>query len=230
MIPRIIVLDTGVLLAIALGADLDSKAAPATVALDEAARAGVRLVVPPSVRQELGKKLLEIDSVYTILQSAASNLYEFQSSDSPLATAEKVMGKIGESLVGAPRRYLESVESELGRILTASPATDLPTAFAMVAGNAFTTKERIRLRSRPPLVEFLDAPDPDLSPLVPPIPEVKGPDLAHVRACQELGDLHGLGVVFLVLERPLHRRRSEVHERFPKVEITTPPYLSAYLH
>lgn len=229
MKPRLLVPDTGILVALGLGEELDSKSKLSSQSVMDARTAGVRVVVPPSVLIELERKLADIDEVYTVIQSALASHEAFNQFPAALEAAERFVLDLRSRVKGPAARVVDLVESQLAQMLAVSPGMSLPTALAAVVGNVLVTREVIRLRSRPTSIEFVDEPKCDPSPLTEAIPEVTGMDLAHLRACEWLGEKEDCTVILLVFERPLHRRRDEIRRRFPKVLVTTPLYLPAHL-
>lgn len=224
----IIVPDTGILLAIGLGKELDEKAELATQSIDLAVAAGRRVIAPPSVSLELEAKLQNVDAIFEVIQHLVSTLPNPQGL-STLKIVEELMLELRASVKGPGSRVVNVIESELIRTIGAAPGLSLNAAFAVVAGNMLVVREVVRIKSRPAAIDFVSLPEANPSPLPNPIPEVSGMDLAHIRACEWLGTSEACTVILLVFERTLHKHRDEIHERFPHVVVTTPHYLPAYL-
>lgn len=226
----VVVPDTGVLVARGLGKDVDPACESATQALARCLGAGARLVVPPSVTGELDRVLAKFDEVFDLLQQATRQIASRSPAPSGLAAAEGVILDLAKQVNRGPgARFLDAITTETSRVVQAYPSLPLSTAFASVVGTVLMWKHGIAEAARPPKAEFLPWPDPDPSPLATPIPEVRGDDLAHLRSCQAIGERLGSDVVFLVLERPVFRHKDEVNAAFPKVRVTTPAFLPAYL-
>ncbi|MCI4334141.1 MAG: hypothetical protein L3K04_00675 [Thermoplasmata archaeon] len=224
----ILVPDTGILLAIGFGPQ-DPKSAMAASALSRAVAAGVKVVAPPSVDVERVRKLNLLDQVYEDLQVVTSAIPIENGSPAALEGAEQLLMAV-RAKKGYPRLlFLDAIEEEVSRAVTSNPTAPLRNVFAYVAASALHWKESAKLASCPSAVEFLNWPQPDYTPLNPEIREVNGPDLAHLRACQEIGDKEGVSVAFLILERAMYAHKAEIEARFPRVKVVKPAFLNRYL-
>ncbi len=229
MTSPILIPDTGILIARAFGEQVDPQARAATEALASAEGLKTRVFVPPSVVQETYRVLDEIDQVFVTLQEAAHTVTSSNPTPAGFTGAEEILLAVRGKATSPQSRFLGLIETEVSRLLIDAPKRPLIEVFAEVVGTAFLWKEAVRFGSMPGSFEYPTTPKPDPTPLDPPIPEVKGMDLAHVRAAQHLGELNGCPAILLVLERPLHRRKSDIQARFSHVLVTTPAYLRGYL-
>jgi hypothetical protein len=229
LIRPLVVPDTGILLALGFGASVDPQASIATQAITKALAADSRLLAPPSVIEELDKKLAQLDQVYEAIQDIVRSIPSLDTTPSGLSGAEDLI--LGLKNVGRhpATRFVNAIETEVVRMITATPTVPLLSVFAFVASRTVLLKEAIRVGTRPAGLEILSEPKPDRSPLDPPIHGLKGDDLAHVRSCESIGGKLGQKVVFLVLDRPVYSQKRIVEARFPLVSVTNPNYIDSYL-
>jgi|SRR5208282_1290848 len=187
------------------------------------------MVAPPSISEELDTKLAQLDTIYDALREVTHSLPTDDDTPVGLEAAEKALLTLRVKKGGVRLRFIGVIEAEVSRTIAQAPAAPLPAVFGYVVANALLWKEGAKLGSRPSSVEFLSEPKPDYAPLIPPIPDVRGADLIHIRACQELGEREQETVVFLVLERPVYNQKTEIEARFPRVKVTNPAFLDSYL-
>lgn len=224
----IIAPDTGLLLAVGYGKDIDPKAATALAALEVARKSGVRVILLDSVREELDGKLNEIAEVIPALQSAIRDVPNL---DAP-ADLDAIEGIMVRAKAASPERvarYLDAIEAESVRACNANPNTPIREIIGGITGAAVTLLEVVRARIDGLRLE-LWKPKPDSAAVDGPlISGVTGYDFDHVRSSEALGRAEDTQVCFIVFEAKLHSRQQEVTRGYPHVVVTNPNYLPRYL-
>lgn len=229
MSAKIVVPDTGILLAAGFGPSLDPQAPLALDALAMATAAKVPVLVPPSIAEELNERLQSLDSIYQILQETVHVLTGSRQLLSGLAQAEQVLLTVKRKVKSPTARYYRAVELEVAKLVNANPNASLNSIFTEACVHAMLTKEVVKAGTHPSNVEFLTAPTPDRTPGGASVSDVSNADLVHLRSCQALGSARNCAVIFVVLERQLHTLQKEVAAVFPRVLVTNAHFLRAHL-
>jgi hypothetical protein len=221
--------DTGVLLAQAFGPEVDPQASRALQALEQAAAAGVPVLLLPSVDAELDKKLGELDEIHALVREAYRRLSEERPTDSGLAAAESLVLEVRRAAAGKVPRILASFEAEFVRRVLAMPTAPVSALLGDVAARFGLRAEAIRWATRSGHLESAGELEPDEGEGPASIQGVDRLDLVHLRACQLLARVRGGRVVFLTLDEKLYAAKPEVELTLSLVRLTTPEYLTLYL-
>jgi hypothetical protein len=112
---RLVAPDTGIVLAQALGPEVDAQAARAVQSLDQTVAADVPVLLLPSVDAELTRKLAELNAIYELVREAYQRLPAEQPADAGLASAEALVVRVRRAAGGRLPRYVATFEAEFVR-------------------------------------------------------------------------------------------------------------------
>ena len=219
--------DTGLLLAVGYGEDIDPKAPAAISALHDVENRKVPILMLESVRKELDSKLSEISEVIPALQAAFATLPP----DEPVGDLSLIESLMVRAKAASPprvSRYLDAIEGQVVEICRANPHVQGSFILSSVLGAAVTLLEVVRARIEGLRLEVYNPTGRAAGTSVS-VPGITGNDLTHIRGCEQLAIERNVRVVFLVFESSLHAHQHAIASAYPHVVVTVPHYLSSYL-